>query len=115
MKSSLLTALEQVRHDVVRGTPIDLEVVDEPAVDNTSTDSFWLIGLHGTRTGVVVTVALQPSHLLASLAAQVQDFLHEELPGRGLPALWPECPLHPHSHPLSPEVGAQMVAVWLCP
>ena len=28
---------------------------------------------------------------------------------------WPECPLHPDSHPLRAEVGVDEVLVWTCP
>ncbi|GAB3051977.1 hypothetical protein GCM10027053_09620 [Intrasporangium mesophilum] len=115
MNDSARAALAKLRHDLARGTPIELDVLDEQAVDSGVDDSFWLLGTHGTRTGVIVPKSLEPGPLLASIAGQVQDFLHEELPGRSLPALWPECPTHPRSHPLSPDAANDSAAVWLCP
>jgi hypothetical protein len=41
---------------------------------------------------------------IASAADQVQEWAVEELCRIGRPTNWPECPQHPHSHPLSAEV-----------
>ncbi|MFE2567738.1 hypothetical protein [Streptomyces mirabilis] len=51
---------------------------------------------------------------LAEVADGVQDWAVEALWGEGKPAVWPECPAHPDSHPLGAAV-VEEVAVWVCP
>lgn len=43
---------------------------------------------------------------LANLADQVQEWAVEALWSAGVPAVWPHCPQHPNSHPLSATVAA---------
>jgi hypothetical protein len=38
----------------------------------------------------------------------------EELAAQGRPATWPECPIHPDTHPLTP-LARDATAVWCCP
>ena len=47
---------------------------------------------------------------LTDIADQVQDWAVEDRWERGEPAVWPECPAHPDSHPLRALGGA-----WHCP
>lgn len=49
------------------------------------------------------------------LADQLQEWEVEELSRAGRSATWPECPEHPNSHPLLPDVDSQDGAVWCCP
>lgn len=51
---------------------------------------------------------------LASLADQVQEWAVEALWSAGAAAVWPHCPEHPNSHPLTATVVAE-AAVWTCP
>jgi hypothetical protein len=51
---------------------------------------------------------------LAGPADQLQEWEIEELAAAGRPATWPECPLHPDSHPLAPQASGDQ-AVWSCP
>jgi hypothetical protein len=77
--------------------------------------SAWLQGPDGvTGMGLRVNMALPTADRLADIADQFQEWEVEELAAAGRPATWPECPEHPKSHPLSPQVrdGA---AVWSCP
>jgi hypothetical protein len=53
-------------------------------------------------------------HQLAHIADQIQEWAVEELWNQGRPATWPECPIHPGSHPLEPVVVAS-AALWRCP
>ncbi|MBS2535274.1 hypothetical protein KGQ20_21145, partial [Catenulispora sp. NF23] len=50
---------------------------------------------------------------LAHLADQVQDWAVEALWSAGAPAVWPHCPTHPNTHPLTATVAAG-AAVWVC-
>jgi hypothetical protein len=64
--------------------------------------------------GIYIQVDLSPPERLADLADQIQEWEVEELAAAGRSATWPECPQHPHSHPLAPAAyGAQ--ATWCCP
>ena len=54
----------------------------------------------GRGTGIYVRADDQAAQQVAMLADQLQDALVESLPWLGLPAVWPECPDHPDSHPL---------------
>ena len=49
------------------------------------------------------------------LAGQVQEWEIEQLAKAGRSATWPECPEHPDSHPLEPDVNDEDVPVWYCP
>ncbi|MER7689564.1 hypothetical protein [Streptomyces sp. NPDC097610] len=51
---------------------------------------------------------------LAEVADGVQDWAVEALWAEGESAVWPPCPAHPDSHPLSATV-VEGVAVWVCP
>ena len=49
------------------------------------------------------------------LADQLQEWEVEERWRVGRSATWPECPEHPHSHPLQPDLEGEDTAVWRCP
>ncbi len=64
--------------------------------------------------GIYVQVDLSPPERIADLADQIQEWEVEELAAAGRPATWPECPLHPNSHPLAPRAHGDQAA-WWCP
>jgi hypothetical protein len=76
--------------------------------------SAWIQGPDGTGAGLRVDMALPAADRLADIAEQFQEWEVEELATAGRSATWPECPEHPNSHPLSPEVRDD-AAVWVCP
>ncbi|MFD8866542.1 hypothetical protein ACFV1F_19610 [Streptomyces sp. NPDC059590] len=51
---------------------------------------------------------------LANLADQVQEWAVEALWSAGASAVWPQCPTHPDTHPLTATVRTD-TAVWVCP
>lgn len=51
---------------------------------------------------------------VAMVADQFQDWAVEELCSMGRSTSWPECPIHPRSHPLAAVVDGTR-AVWRCP
>ncbi len=67
-----------------------------------------------SAVGIRIQASSPEAEQLVDLAAQLQEWEVEELSAAGRPAAWPECPEHPNSHPLSPELrdGA---GVWCCP
>jgi hypothetical protein len=48
-------------------------------------------------------------------AYELQEWEIHELWEAGRPATWPECPQHPDTHPLEPDIDAGDTAVWRCP
>ncbi|MER6510461.1 hypothetical protein ABT158_26810 [Nonomuraea sp. NPDC001636] len=68
----------------------------------------------GSGVGLRLGVAGGPAEQVADLADQAQEWAVEALWGQGLPAVWPECPEHPGTHPLAATV-VDGVATWSCP
>ncbi len=56
-----------------------------------------------------------PAEQVWWLADQVQEWEIDELWRAGRSATWPECPEHPGSHPLEPDIDGAGTAVWRCP
>ncbi|UUU23536.1 hypothetical protein [Streptomyces sp. DSM 40750] len=56
----------------------------------------------------------RPAVLLAEVADQVQGWAVEALWAAGVSAVWPGCPEHPDTHPLTATVE-KGAAVWVCP
>ncbi|GHB53813.1 hypothetical protein GCM10010306_054260 [Streptomyces umbrinus] len=71
----------------------------------------------GSGQGVYAEPDGRPAMLLAHVADQVQEWAVEALWGQGEPAVWPQCPSHPDTHPLAATVeeGDEADAVWVCP
>jgi len=77
--------------------------------------SAWIQSPHGMGgMGIRVYLSQPPAERLADLADQIQEWEVEELCAAGRPATWPECPLHPGTHPLSAQPHAAQ-AVRCCP
>lgn len=51
---------------------------------------------------------------IAETADQIADWLVEQLPAGGHSAVWPACPIHPATHPLTAHSDGRE-AVWVCP
>ncbi|MEV6483079.1 hypothetical protein [Streptomyces sp. NPDC051576] len=68
----------------------------------------------GTGQGLISPLGGIAAEQLANLADQVQERAVEALWSEGAPAVWPSCPAHPDTHPLTATVVAG-TAVWVCP
>jgi len=68
----------------------------------------------GSGLGVSIRRGAEPAEQLVSLADQLQEWTVEALWSEGRPAVWPDCPRHPDSHPLAARLVDE-VAVWRCP
>lgn len=68
----------------------------------------------GSARGLTSPRGGTAAELLAHLADQVQDWAVEALWSEGVSAVWPQCPTHPDTHPLTATVHAD-TAVWVCP
>ena len=80
-------------------------------------DDRYGIMLHapdGTGQGFTSPLGGTAAEQLANLADQVQEWAVEALWSEGAAAVWPHCPAHPDTHPLTATVVAD-TAVWVCP
>ncbi|MCQ8189666.1 hypothetical protein [Streptomyces rugosispiralis] len=68
----------------------------------------------GSALGLTSPLGGTAAELLAHLADQVQDWAVEALWSEGVSAVWPQCPTHPDTHPLTAAVRTD-TAVWVCP
>jgi hypothetical protein len=108
----MTATLATVLHDVEATYPIPVTI--EPPVFDDDTTCVWITTDGQSKAGVLVDKHLPANERLADAAAQVADWLIEALPAAGLPAVWPECALHPDSHPLDPH-STPTGAAWTCP
>jgi hypothetical protein len=106
----------------------DLEAghVPEPRIEEPGPPLFdqgepglMLYAPDGSGQGIRLLADAPRSAQTADLADQVQEWAVETLWSIGKSAVWPQCPEHPDSHPLKPEVANEYTheatAVWQCP
>ncbi|SRR6266700_2149030 len=106
----------------------DLEAgrVPEPRIGDAESQYFalgepglMLYGEDGSGLGIRLLADAPRAEQLAHLADQVQEWAVEVLWAVGKSAVWPQCPEHPDSHPLQPQVVDEYTnaahAVWRCP
>jgi hypothetical protein len=81
--------------------------------------SVMLYAPDGSGWGISLLADAPHAEQLAHLADQVQEWAVEVLWAVGRSAVWPQCPEHPDSHPLQPQVVDEYTntasAVWRCP
>ena len=74
----------------------------------------WIQGSDGIGgEGIWIWLDRPIAERVAALAEQLQQWAADRLYDAGQPPGWPQCPDHPRSHELSPEVRASS-AVWIC-
>ncbi|MEU7906299.1 hypothetical protein [Actinoplanes sp. NPDC049118] len=113
MTVALPDLLTRVLHDVSATYP--LRVACEPVRSRSKRESIVRITAEGLATvEISVPDGDTSARELAEVADRVADELVEVLPAAGYPAIWPECPLHPGSHPLEARTDGHE-AVWSCP
>jgi hypothetical protein len=71
-------------------------------------------GGHGGSVWVP-TGECSPAEQVWWAADQLQDWEVHQLWHAGRSTTWPECPDHPNSHPLEPDIDGENTAVWRCP
>ncbi|MGH4027574.1 hypothetical protein ACQB60_01415 [Actinomycetota bacterium Odt1-20B] len=111
MNRDLAVALEVVSRDL-RATCAVQPIVHEERLNGE--DWVVLYEADGSGTGVSVPEFASTVEQVVVLAEQVKDWAVEALAAQLKPAVWPECPDHPDSHPLDAGV-VRGVAVWSCP
>jgi hypothetical protein len=90
-----------------------------PPFFDPSEPGLMLYAPDGSGQGIRLLSDAPRSVQLANLADQVQEWAVEALWSIGRSAVWPQCPEHPDSHPLQPQVVDEYTsaahAVWRCP
>lgn len=112
-KAELRVHLEPVLRDLRSAAAILPDVLEQTSEDLDNVISAR-IGSSDHARGIRVPLYSDSGQRLAGLADQVQEWEIESLAAARRPAVWPECPRHPNSHPLSAQVRDD-AAVWLCP
>ena len=74
----------------------------------------WFFEADGSGCGIGAEGTFAPAEAVRVVADQASEWAVEHFCNLGLPATWPECPVHPRSHPLMAEVLSE-VASWCCP
>ena len=109
-------ALETVLRDLRAQCAVQPDIRE----DGDEPNRVMLYAPDGSGQGVYAEPDGRPAMLLAHVADQVQEWAVEALWGKGEPAVWPECPTHPDTHPLAATVEEgedreEGDAVWVCP
>lgn len=96
----------------------DLQAEPVPALtiqpDTTGQAQAWLVDATGARTGLRLESTIEGLDAVIWVAETVQEAAIEALWAASLPAVWPNCPRHPGTHPLAPAAIAG-TAKWRCP
>ncbi|MGA2831110.1 MAG: hypothetical protein ABSF03_33925 [Streptosporangiaceae bacterium] len=114
MDSALSEALMPVLRDLGTYGALTPDIRDKQWSDFPGQVTAMLHDTDGTAQGVFAMAAEALPQRVASVADQVQEWAVEALWRAGRPATWPECPGHPHSHPLM-AVVREGRAAWICP
>ncbi|MEV0319561.1 hypothetical protein ACIBKX_01420 [Streptomyces sp. NPDC050658] len=112
MNDDIAAALAPVLRDLETTCAVRPDVREE--TDHEGEAYVALYEPDGSGAGLVVRFGASTAELTADFADQAQDWAVEALCSAGKPAVWPECPAHPDSHPLAAGV-VRGVAVWSCP
>ncbi len=114
MDNALAEALTPVLRDLENSGSVTPDVRDEQWSTVGGELTAMLYSPGGWGQGVFAITGEPLPVRIASVADQVQEWAVEELCSIGQPTNWPQCPHHPHSHPLS-AVERDGLAVWTCP
>lgn len=114
MNAELAAVLAPVLRDLSATCAVRATVCEKRDFMGLGEDVVMVCASDGSGQGVDVAEHQSAAEQVADLADQVQGWAVEELCARLRPAVWPECPAHPDSHPLEAGV-VKGVAVWSCP
>lgn len=107
MHPELQAALEAVQRDLKRCGV-------QPVIEPWGLAGVWLREPDGTGAVVTISLGSAAEEQVVDLADDVQDWAVEALNAAALPAVWPECPRHPNSHPLQATLVSNQ-PTWVCP
>ncbi|MBL1097108.1 hypothetical protein [Streptomyces coffeae] len=114
MTDDLAAALEPVLRDLRATCAVQPVVREGRGEGDDGEDIVWLHDADGSGVGIVLWPGLGAAERLAQVAEQASDWAVEALCAALKPAVWPECPAHPDSHPLEAGVRGGVVR-WSCP
>ena len=114
MDIALAEALAPVLRDLEDSGSVIPQVRDDQWSAVAGQVTAMLVSPDGTGQGVSVMTGESMVERIAAVADQVQEWAVEELCAVGRPTNWPQCPLHPGSHPVSAVVRDGR-ALWICP
>jgi hypothetical protein len=106
--------MTHVLHDLeVTGAPVP-QIEASEWQSYPGAESAFLRAEDHSGMGVWVDTGVPEGEQTAMLADQVQEWLVEELCRVRQATNWPQCPEHPHNHPLAAVVKGGR-ATWTCP
>lgn len=111
--SELLKAMEPLLHDLAVTQALLPDVEDRSWDEDPDVISAF-IGRGHLDQGIRIRLSLPSAARMVDLASQVQEWEIEELWAAGKNVSWPNCPIHPNSHPLSPRASDDDPK-WCCP
>jgi hypothetical protein len=101
-------------HDLVNTAPIVPEIDYDQAPFRADEVGFSLRADGEGAVGIALNRAGSWGEQIEMAVFQAQDWVIELLAHKGRSPVWPECAMHPGSHPLTVTV-ADGAAVWICP
>ncbi|MEV5121393.1 hypothetical protein AB0K49_00970 [Streptomyces decoyicus] len=101
-------ALETVLRD------LQVQCAVQPRIREDDRFGIMLWAPDGSGQGLTSPLGGTAAERLVHLADQVQEWAVEALWSEGASAVWPQCPTHPDTHPLTATVRTD-TAVWVCP
>jgi hypothetical protein len=104
----LVVALAPILRDLRAGCAVPPDIRDGDAA------TAMVYAPDGTGQGISVIPGAPAAEQVVWLADQVQEWAVEALWTAGHPAVWPECPAHPGTHPLTAGLH-DGTPVWACP
>ena len=110
-----VTALgAQLMRDLRQTSPIVPEIDYDQTPFRDDEEGFTLRADHEGERGIVLNHVGSPVEQVEMAISQAQDWIIDLLQHSGRPPIWPECRLHPGTHPLK-VTDAAGTAVWSCP
>jgi len=116
-RSVIRNAVAPVLRDMEASGAIVPEILYQSSADDSRDGVTTDIALGGGHRGHIwiPTSEYSPAEQVWQAADQLKEWEVHELWEAGGPATWPECPEHPGTHPLEPDIDGQGSAVWQCP
>jgi hypothetical protein len=114
MDEELSAALVPVLRELRASCGVSADIRESSLASRWNPTAVMILDPDGFGQAVGVTSGRPYTEQVAELADQVQEWAVEALWRASLPAVWPECPAHPNSHPLKPEIRGDQ-AIWCCP
>jgi hypothetical protein len=115
----LAAALAPLLRDLEAGRVPEPRIAEPAPLFDSGEPGLLLYAPDGSGQGIRLLADAPRAEQLAHLADQVQEWAVEALWAAGKSAVWPQCPEHPDSHPLQPQVVDEYTsaahAVWCCP